>query len=324
MPEISVIIPTYNYAQYIIETLESVINQTFKDLEIIVVDDGSTDDTKKVLEPYIQAKTIKYIYQNNQGLAAARNTGIKNSQGRSITFLDSDDLFTNDKLLTLRAALKNSPDMAMAYGNHLLWTGQKIYKKPRFSNGRAPSGWILPQLFLKPLMSVPTVLVERKCFEKVGLFNETLSTGEDWEMWQRIAAEFQIMYVDKITAYVRVHPKSMSTNFIKMGENKLKIKQSIYFRYQSKLLANLSQRDIDRSFSEIYIDLSKHQILQGSKQVARKYLKCAYGLDKKSFIRNSWLLLATYMQTLTKILYRIKMSLLNFLTVSDKNLNEKK
>lgn len=321
MPEISVIIPTYNYANYIKETIESVIAQTFKGFEIIVVDDGSTDETKAVLETYIKKNIVKYIYQANQGLAAARNAGIKNSQGRLITFLDSDDLFTKDKLQVLREVLINNPSIGMAYGNHLIWTGTKLYKKPKFSSGQAPSGWILPQLFKTPLMSADSVLIRRECFKQVGLFDERLTSGEDWEMWLRLAKVYKIKYVDKIVAFVRVHPKSMSTNFIRMGENKLQIQKSAYFNFQTQLLQAYSQNEIDKIFGLTYIDLAKHQLIQGTPRAARMHLKCVYGLNRKSFLKNGWLWPATYFQSLIIFLFKIKMKILNKHLIADKPLS---
>lgn len=321
MPEISVIIPTFNYAHYIKEAIKSVISQTYTDFEIIVIDDGSTDDTKEVLQAYIRTNVIKYIYQKNKGLAAARNTGISSSTGRFITFLDSDDLFTKDKLQLLRTALVSHPDAGMAYGNHILWVRAKLYKKPKFSPGTAPSGWILPQLFRNALMSVPSVMVRRECFERIGLFNESLTTTEDWEMWMRIAAEYKVVYVDKIIAYVRVHPDSMSRDFIKMGENKMHIQKSIYFKYQTLLLNTFSQDYIDGIFALTYVDLAKHQLIQGSPKISRRYLKCAFGLDSNIFLKTGWLFPASFLQPLVKLLYRLKMKIINYFSISQKNLN---
>ena len=125
MPEISVIIPTYNYANYVRDAVESVLNQSYKEFEIIVVDDGSTDGTKKVLEPL--KNRIRYIYQENRGLPSAYNTGIKASKGEYIAFLDSDDLWLPEKLKLQKKYFDDNPAVGMVICNGYLFNDTEIF-----------------------------------------------------------------------------------------------------------------------------------------------------------------------------------------------------
>jgi len=118
-PLVSVIIPTYNRAQYICEAVKSVLRQTFSDFELIVVDDGSVDNTKEILTPYLGI--VKYIYQNNSGIAAARNAGIEMSRGEFIAFLDSDDLWVRDKLQLQVHLLRQQSKLAMVYADYCIF-----------------------------------------------------------------------------------------------------------------------------------------------------------------------------------------------------------
>lgn len=307
MADISVIIPTYNYARYLPATLDSVFRQTFTDLEVIVVDDGSTDNTKDILQPYIHDERIRYIYQENRGLSAARNTGIRSSQSPFITFLDSDDLFTPRKLEVLRQEFERHPEAGLVYGNHVLWTGQHLYRQPRFPHGQAPSGWILPQLFTHPVMSVPAVLVRRECFDRAGFFDESLTAVEDWDMWMRIAVLYPMYYVNDVVTYVRVHANSMSTNLVNMSRNKLHVQKSVYRHYHQKLLEHFSQSQLDALFGQTYLEYAKHHLLQGKQSIARHYAKIAAGLDRRNLLRLAWLLPATYIPWLVRLVFGWKL-----------------
>ena len=118
MSKVSVIIPTYNSAEYITEAIESVLRQKHKDIEIIVVDDGSIDNTKEILKPYIESKSIKYIFQANKGPGAARNTGIRVAEGEFIAFLDSDDLYLDNALSKKVDLLMRYPKISLVFSDY--------------------------------------------------------------------------------------------------------------------------------------------------------------------------------------------------------------
>ena len=211
MPRVSVIIPTYNSATFLPETIESVLAQTYEDYEIIVVDDGSTDSTKEVLDPY--SDKIKYIYQQNHGAGSARNTGIKHSQGEYIAFLDADDIWLPEKLHIQANYLDNNPEIAMVYSQSLRISvgGKSLSKKSRDRN--LPSGEVFNKLFLRNfILTCTAVMVRKRVLNTIGLFNESLITSEDWDLWLRIAREFKVSGIGKYLCKRRQLSESLSRN----------------------------------------------------------------------------------------------------------------
>jgi len=183
MPIISVIIPAYNQSRYLSQAVQSVLAQSLADWEMVIIDDGSTDDTRAVALSIIDPR-IHYIYQENRGLSAARNTGIRHSTAPYLTFLDSDDLFLPEKLELLLAEMERRPELGLA-------AGQAI---PIDENGRvAGKAFTTPlpeqgeRLLLGNPLHVGSVLLCRDWQGKAGLFDESLRSYEDWDMWLRLA-----------------------------------------------------------------------------------------------------------------------------------------
>ena len=228
-PIVSVIIPTYNRAGLIQEALESVLRQTFKDYEIIVVDDGSTDNTPEVLKPY--RHRIRYVHQENQGISAARNWGILLSRGAYIAFLDSDDLWYPEKLEKQIAYLEAHPKVGLLYGQILCRTDSGIEKVlPR----RVVTSF---QELLRESNTIPTsvVVARKKCFESVGLFNASFPVAEDFELWLRVARHFQIDYLRGIVAEYRMHGSNTTQNLEKVYRGYLKVFDKVLSVYQGEL-----------------------------------------------------------------------------------------
>jgi glycosyltransferase involved in cell wall biosynthesis len=210
MTLVSVVIPTYNRAEFVLDAIGSVLAQGYTDYEIIVVDDGSSDNTKNALFPFIQQGTIRYYYQRNQGEAAARNLGIAMSQGDYIAFLDSDDLYEPEKLELQVAYLLEHPEIGLVHSCFV-----KFDDKGRdlgYRNTAWFSGWIYPQILLywTTLMAIDTVIVPRRVFNEVGLFDVGLKMGPDLDMWRRIARRYPFGFIDRSLARVRVHSGNIS------------------------------------------------------------------------------------------------------------------
>lgn len=204
-PKISVIIPTYNREQMIKEAIESVLSQTYKDFEIIVVDDGSTDNTKKVLGPY--KDKIKYLRRENKGAAAARNTGIKHARGKYIGFLDSDDLWRPTKLEKQVEILDKYKDISVVYSNFI-----KIDENNRIINTSDikkyfPSGYIFREILLRKATCflVQTLLMRKKCFEEIGYFDTELKKGHDRDMIVRLARKYRFYGIKRNLFMFRIH-----------------------------------------------------------------------------------------------------------------------
>jgi glycosyltransferase involved in cell wall biosynthesis len=182
-PLVSIIIPAYNVESYIKNAIESALNQTYKNIEIIVVDDGSTDNTKKIIEPYFKSGKIKYIYQHNKGLSSARNTGIKTAQGEYVALLDSDDEFLPEKIEKQVGFLEARPDCDICYCD--IWHFQEsspdqlLKINYKYYSGKEVFKNLLKKNFINPL----SVVFRRKVFDKFGYFNENYRRSEDWEYW---------------------------------------------------------------------------------------------------------------------------------------------
>ena len=234
LPEISIIIPTYNYGRFIGRALNSVLSQSYQDYEIIVVDDASTDDTKNIISQYTD-KRIRYIRHDiNRGPSAARNTGIKSSKGEFIAFLDSDDEWEPDKLYHQINLFRNaSSDIGCVYCgaryvNMMTMAQTDFY--PRFR------GNIIEPLLTANVISGcdSTLMVRKKCFDEIGLFDEEMQSSEDWDMWLRIVQFYKIDYVNIILVTLWQHDENISTNMdrtIKGREFLLKKNENLYNFY---------------------------------------------------------------------------------------------
>jgi glycosyltransferase involved in cell wall biosynthesis len=187
----SIIIPTYNRSNVIGEALDSVSAQTFQNYEVIVVDDGSTDDTCEALKPY--ADRIRYFKQLNKGPAAARNRGVVESRGEYIAFLDSDDLWYFDKLAQVAEAVQDHPEAGLFYSDFRLVN--KLHNHSRIQRCKHIVGNAYYQLLLFNFIGTSTVVVKRGCFDICGLFCEALFGPEDWDLWIRIARKFPIVHI---------------------------------------------------------------------------------------------------------------------------------
>ena len=208
MPKVSVIIPTYNGACYICEAIDSVLAQTYQDFEIIVIDDGSSDNTKDVLKK--NGSKIKYIFQENKGVSAARNVGIKEAAGEYIALLDADDIWLPDKIALQVDFLEKNSAYGLIYSDAYIFDEKKILEKTLLQISGFWQGDVLEKLILKNFIPNLTVLVRRVCFDKIGLFDETLKYGEDHDRWLRIASISKIGCINKPLAKYRIHDLNAS------------------------------------------------------------------------------------------------------------------
>jgi Glycosyltransferases involved in cell wall biogenesis len=212
---ISVIVPCYNQASFLPETLDSLLAQTYQNWECLIIDDGSTDHCSEVAEIYkIRDKRFRYFRQDNLGVAAARNNGIKKASGDFIQFLDSDDLIAPDKFFVQLDAFSKNADAYILYGDYAC-----------FDEGCKSKFWTYSRVEIEgnPVVdfsknwedcfSIPIhcLLYKKSCFEKWGMFDESFTSGkEDWDLHLRFAiGGAQHIYTKGRVAYYRVHKKSM-------------------------------------------------------------------------------------------------------------------
>ena len=205
---VSIVIPTYNYARYVTMAVDSALSQTHRHREVIVVDDGSTDDTRQRLEPYLNR--IRYHYQPNQGLSAARNAGIRAASGGIIALLDSDDLWHPRKLELQMQCLDQAPSCALV-GAAALAGAEAGW--PEFGQLPAiPARTVTrADLVVKSRFGPSSVVARRCCFTRAGFFDTSLRSVEDRDMWIRIAAHFPICAVDLPLWWYRRHGNNMSS-----------------------------------------------------------------------------------------------------------------
>lgn len=220
MPTVSVVIPTYNHADYLPVAIRSVLDQSYPDLEIIVVDDGSTDDTHQVVT-YFDGP-IRYIYQENRGLSAARNAGIAESRGKFIGFLDADDCYDPDYLNQMVTALAQNVTAGAAYCGYRMIDSENRPLPQKSDRFVLPDNLYEAMLFGNFL--VPhCVFTRRESFESTGTFDESLTACEDWDLWLRISRQVTMIPVRFVLALYRVRPDSMSGDVQRMLENRLAV-----------------------------------------------------------------------------------------------------
>jgi len=213
-PSLSVVITAYNYGKYLKGCIESVLNQTWRDFEIIVVNDGSTDDTDNVIAPYLSDQRIHYVKQKNAGQANAKNTGIRHAKGDFIAFLDADDLWEANKLEE-QIPLFQDPLVGLVYSTarYIDEKGNAVQFEHRSKYLVARSGQVTRHLFFDNFIPFSSSVVRKECLDRWGVFDEGLSMGIDWDLWLRLSVHYKFSFVDKPLLVYRIgHAGQMSKN----------------------------------------------------------------------------------------------------------------
>jgi glycosyltransferase involved in cell wall biosynthesis len=230
MFKVSVIIPTYNGGKFLPEAIDSALKQSVNSIEIIVVDDGSIDGTPQLLKDY--DRQIKYIYQENKGVSAARNRGLTEASGEYIAFLDADDVWLPKKLEKQIALLDDNRNAGFVYCDNVFVDAERrpiadYNRKVELKDGR-----IDINLFCNFFMITSGVVMRRGCLETIGIFDETLSVGEDYDFFLRLAYHFDALVVREKLFERRVIAESTSRqNFTKNAENDFKTLKTFLQRY---------------------------------------------------------------------------------------------
>ncbi|HED36471.1 MAG TPA: glycosyltransferase [Gammaproteobacteria bacterium] len=205
---VSVVIPAFNSEKYITECIDSVLNQSYKNTEILIIDDGSTDGTVNIVSGYINDK-IKLFHQKNSGSGAARNHGVKQASGEWIAFIDADDIWLPNKL-----------EKQLGLCSNHIWSHTDLYfhgdvypkhtKTTEFTEKH--SGFILKNLLVENSIGTSSVVIKKKTFDEYGGFDTNLRALQDWDLWLRVAEKHQVCYFDEPLVYYRVHSSSVSRN----------------------------------------------------------------------------------------------------------------
>ena len=278
MPEISVIIPTFNYGKYIKRAIESILTQTYQDVEIIVVDDGSTDNTREIIRSK-QSDKIRYFYQENKGAPSARNKGIVESKGKYIAFLDADDEWLPTKLeKQVDKFQRSSNKVALIYG----WAKIIDEKGNLFMKFQSRTqGEILREILDRSFMPSSTVIVKKECFHAVGLFDENFTSCQDREMWTRIATQYQVEVLPEYLARIYRH------SGFSIGASPKKVIYGYYQyfnKFQRLYLQQNMRKELSQNLSWIGYKLAK----KGYKKEFKECFKLSFEYDKtnwKNYIR---------------------------------------
>ena len=291
MEKISVIIPTYNRAALIGETLESVIRQTRPVDEIIVVDDGSTDNTEKVIRAYSRYIT-KCIKQPNSGPAAARNRGVREASGEFMAFLDSDDIWVQNKTeMEMEWFAKNEHlDLVFCHISNFQENNEKEIleiRNPRIEkylvDNASDLKEILNCLIEENVIGTPSVIVRRSCFDRVGPFDESLKIAEDFDWWLRAARTCRFGFVNAVLVRRRRHPGNLVNDWVARTEAHLRVLRK--FANTESNLPTDTKRLIYEKTMDGYYDLGSYFLKK--KRFAEAYLHFRQGVPTK-LINGKW------------------------------------
>lgn len=221
MFSVSVIIPSFNRSTVIARAIDSVLNQSYKNFELIIIDDGSTDSTDAVVESFIKNDKIKYFRQPNLGVSAARNLGASKASGDWLAFLDSDDEWHSDKLLTQVNFLKENESLKIAYTDEIwIRNGVKVNKKlihQKFG------GWIFDKCVHQCFIAPSSVILSSKLFFEMGGFDRDFKVCEDYDLWLKISSLYEVGFITlPLISKYGGHPDQLSTQFVAMDLWRLK------------------------------------------------------------------------------------------------------
>ncbi|MBU6500574.1 MAG: glycosyltransferase [Patescibacteria group bacterium] len=307
-PLVSIIIPSYNDEKYVVEAIKSALAQTYNNIEVVVVDDGSTDNTKEVLKQFAGDRRFKYIYQTNKWLPGARNTAVRNSQGKYIAFLDADDIFMPEKIAEHVAHFEANPDCDVSYSDeyhfkemdteHLFKLNLKYYSGPE----------VFPNLLRRYFIAPSTAVLRREVFDRFGYQDESKRLCEDLEYWLRLGyGGAHFCFLPKPLVKLRVRGDG-----IYGGMNRPQVKVASA-KILDELNAKMTPADRKRynmrsAIAKMKLKAAFTFLVKSDKVEAKKYLLEAIGAYPAGNIvgRITWLLIAIIPIGLTsKLLHNI-------------------
>ena len=245
IPETSIVVTCYNYGRYLKGCLESILGQTYTDWEIIVIDDGSTDNTPEVMEGFTGHAGIRYIRQPNGGQARAKNKGIETARGRFIAFLDADDLWEKDKLEKQMPLFSDESVGVVFSRSRFIGANGEDLGLPETRRHLAPRrGKVTEFLYIDNFIPFSSAVVRRECLDRCGRFDETLKMGIDWDLWLRISVGYTFDYVDAPLLIYRVgHSGQMSHN----REERQRCSDRIMNRFRKNFPGMLSRQTLRKA-----------------------------------------------------------------------------
>jgi glycosyltransferase involved in cell wall biosynthesis len=275
MQNVSVVLTCYNGARWISGAIESVLAQTYGDFELVIIDDGSADDSKEIIAPYLCDERVRYIYQNNRGFSSAINRGIKESSGCLIGFIGQDDLWMPNKLELQVKYFSKRRDIDLVHSNYyFVDSEERIIRVVKATVPDSSSKQeVVKRLFLNNLLGFETVLVKRKCFDEVGFFDERMVGFSDHDMWLRVAGSFNIGYLSLSLVKKRQHELQLSKVRIEsvLKDEFLLVKKAID-RYP--FLKKAERKKLASLYYAWGIALLKKESIKEAEQKLLKAIRC--------------------------------------------------
>jgi glycosyltransferase involved in cell wall biosynthesis len=277
-PLVSVVIATYNRAHFLRQTIESVFQQRFEHYELIVVDDGSTDDTRVVSESL--GPRVRYYYQPNQGPAAARNFGVQQACAPWIAFQDSDDICTPDHLETLYGYLRDHPECALVFGNGAYLDGPEHNRSTiipgRKSQRLQARGVGLDDLFAKSIVRLQAAIISKGAYAAVGGMDESLRICHDLDLFFRLFLRFPVKYIDRVVFLYRKHQGNITRNEdLRLTEN-IKVIEKLRRDFPDAV-EMLGARKVAQRIAYRYYRLAKGRWRRNEFVAARQAIDAAVG-----------------------------------------------
>ncbi|MDR9895186.1 glycosyltransferase [Aetokthonos hydrillicola Thurmond2011] len=278
MPLVSVVIPAFNAEKTIRQTIESAVNQTLTDIEIIVINDGSTDSTAKVIEIVTDSRLQVFSYPN-EGVAVSRNRGISKAVGEFISFLDADDLWTPNKLESQVNALREHPEATVAYSwvNFIDTDGDFLYPGYRFTL----TGDVYSKLFVQNFLdNGSNILVRTEALQTVGGFEQSVSPAEDWDIALRLAARYQFVVVPEAQILYRLSANTLSSNLYRQETVTLKvIERALDNNEKGKSVQHLKKYSLGKIYKYLSVKAVQAPVEKQKSWVNARFLWCSVRND---------------------------------------------
>jgi glycosyltransferase involved in cell wall biosynthesis len=279
-PSVSIVIATYNRAQFLGETIRSILNQQLRNFELIVVDDGSTDDTERLLAGY--RSQLRYLYQENRGPSAARNFGVRCANADWISIQDSDDLCMPNHLQTLYGYAKDHPECAMVFANGDYLGGREHNREtiiPRTKSQQlANRGVKIEDFFEKSILRLQAALISKKAYDAIGGHDESLRICMDLDLGFRLLMNFPVAYLDSVVFSYRRHAGNIGRNEeLRLTEN-IRVIEKLLREYP-RARAQLGSDTVSRRLAYRYYRLAKGRWRRNERHQAREALQQAIELQ---------------------------------------------
>lgn len=258
-PKISIITPTFNRSDFIAQAIQSVLDQDYGNFEHLIVDDGSTDNTKEVIEPFLADQRLRYFYQENQGQSAARNLALAHASGDFICFLDSDNSWLPEKLGNQLEEFRRHPEVDVIYGDCITIdeNGNEISR----DNMRRHSGFIVLNLLKDNCVSMNTAMTRRRCFDEMGGMSEKRRVADDYDLWLRFSAKYRFLYLPEYFAYYRVMKDQISTD----KTARFNSNEAIISDFRETFPSVLPQSRFDEAFASFYTRKARYLAANGNR-----------------------------------------------------------